>query len=87
MTEREETVDQLVETVGRFARETLIPAEAEVEENDDISERITRQTKELGLFGMTIAETCRRSAKCGHRHISLGHWATSYSDMVATRSK
>jgi acyl-CoA dehydrogenase len=56
MTDREETIDQLVETVRRFARETLIPTEAEVEETDDIPERITRQIKDLGLFGMTIAE-------------------------------
>src|SRR5258708_3938135 len=56
MADREETIDHLVETVRRFARETLIPTEAEVEETDDIPERITRQIKELGLFGMTIAE-------------------------------
>ena len=56
MTEREETVDQLVETVRRFAREQLIPAEQEVEETDDIPDRITDQIKELGLFGMTIPE-------------------------------
>ena len=59
MADREETIDQLVETVRRFARETLIPTEAEVEETDDIPERITRQIKELGLFGMTIAEVWR----------------------------
>ena len=57
MTEREEIVDQLVATVRRFAREQLIPAEQEVEETDDIPERIIRQIKELGLFGMTIPES------------------------------
>jgi acyl-CoA dehydrogenase len=57
MTEREEIVEQLVATVGRFAREQLIPAEQEVEETDDIPERIIRQIKELGLFGMTIPES------------------------------
>jgi acyl-CoA dehydrogenase len=56
MTEREEIVEQLVATVRRFAREQLIPAEQEVEETDDIPERIIRQIKELGLFGMTIPE-------------------------------
>jgi acyl-CoA dehydrogenase len=57
MTERDEIVDQLVATVRRFAREQLIPAEQEVEETDDIPERIIRQIKELGLFGMTIPES------------------------------
>src|SRR5260370_9663942 len=57
MTEREEIVDQLVATVRRFAREQLIPAEQDVEETDDIPERIIRQIKELGLFGMTIPES------------------------------
>jgi acyl-CoA dehydrogenase len=56
MSERDEIIDQLVETVSRFAREVLIPAEEEVEETDDIPEPIIRQLKELGLFGMTIAE-------------------------------
>ena len=57
MNEREEIVGQLVATVRRFAREQLIPAEQEVEETDDIPERIIRQIKELGLFGMTIPES------------------------------
>ncbi len=45
MSERDETIEQLVDTVRRFAREQLIPAEAEVEETDDIPERIIRQIK------------------------------------------
>ena len=57
MNERDEIVEQLVATVRRFAREQLIPAEQEVEETDDIPERIIRQIKELGLFGMTIPES------------------------------
>jgi acyl-CoA dehydrogenase len=57
MTEREETIDLLVAAVRRFAREQLIPAEREVEETDDIPDRIIRQIKELGLFGMTIPES------------------------------
>ena len=35
MSEREETIEQLVQTVRRFAREVLIPAEQEVEETDE----------------------------------------------------
>lgn len=57
MHEREQMIGQLVDTVRRFAREVLVPAEAEVEETDDIPERIVRQLKEFGLFGMTIPES------------------------------
>lgn len=57
MEDREETLQALVDTVARFVREALIPAEAEVEETDDIPARIVNQLKQFGLFGMTIPET------------------------------
>ncbi len=57
MKDREETVQALVDMVARFVREELIPAEAEVEETDDIPARIVAQLKQLGLFGMTIPES------------------------------
>jgi len=53
----EETVQALVDLVARFVREELVPAEAEVEEIDDIPGRIVAQLKQLGLFGMTIPES------------------------------
>jgi acyl-CoA dehydrogenase len=57
MQERSETVELLAATVARFVREQLIPAEAEVEETDDIPDRILDQLRHLGLFGMTIPES------------------------------
>jgi acyl-CoA dehydrogenase len=57
MEDRTETVELLAETVARFVREELIPAEPEVEETDDIPEAIVAQLRRLGLFGMTIPET------------------------------
>src|ERR1700728_4323380 len=56
MEDREETIQALVDTVARFVREELIPAEAEGEEADDIPARIVNQLKQFGLFGMTIPE-------------------------------
>ena len=50
----DETLEMLTAAVRRFAREELIPAEAQVEEDDDIPETIVRQLKQLGVFGMTI---------------------------------
>ena len=49
-------VEPMVDAVRRFVREVLIPAEHQVEEDDDIPKSITDQLGELGLFGMTIPE-------------------------------
>ena len=49
-------LDAFLDTVRRFVREELLPAEAQVEEDDDIPPGITNQLKQLGFFGMTIAQ-------------------------------
>jgi acyl-CoA dehydrogenase len=51
-----ETLEQLTSAVRRFVREELLPAEQQVEEEDEIPEGIIDQLKALGLFGMTIPE-------------------------------
>lgn len=56
MPQSNETLEQLASAVRRFAREELIPAEQQVEEEDEIPARIVAQLKELGLFGMSIPE-------------------------------
>ena len=56
MTDREETLNVLVDTVRRFAREVLLPAERTVEETDEIPTHVVEGLKQLGLFGMTIPE-------------------------------
>lgn len=48
--------EQLVETVERFARERLIPAERRVEEEDAIPEEIVAEMKDMGLFGLSTPE-------------------------------
>lgn len=52
-----EVLEQFVAEIRRFVRAELIPAEAQVEEEDHIPERIIEAMKQLGLFGMTIPET------------------------------
>jgi acyl-CoA dehydrogenase len=52
----QETLSQLVDTIGRFVRERLIPAEQSVAENDAIPEDIAQEMKEMGLFGLSIPE-------------------------------
>ncbi len=47
---------QLLDTVTRFTRERLIPAEERVEEEDEIPAEIVAEMKEMGLFGLSIPE-------------------------------
>jgi len=51
-----ETMNALVDSVRRFVRERLVPAEETVAETDAIPEDIVRDMKALGLFGLTIPE-------------------------------
>ena len=51
-----ETFDALIDTVRRFVAERLRPLEAEVEANDAIPDDVIREMKDMGLFGLSIAE-------------------------------
>jgi acyl-CoA dehydrogenase len=52
-----ETFEALLDSVRRFVRERLVPAEAQVAETDEIPEDIVQEMREMGLFGLTIPET------------------------------
>lgn len=51
-----ETLDHLLETIGRFVRERLMPLEHQVAENDAIPADIILAMREMGLFGLSIPE-------------------------------
>jgi acyl-CoA dehydrogenase len=51
-----ESLAQFTDTVARFVRERLIPAEAKVAEEDHIPAELLKGMGELGLFGMTLPE-------------------------------
>ena len=51
-----ETLDALLDSVRRFVRERLVPAENEVAETDAIPPAIVQAMREMGLFGLTIPE-------------------------------
>jgi acyl-CoA dehydrogenase len=51
-----ETLEALLDSVRRFVRERLVPAEALVAETDEIPQDIVQDMREMGLFGMTIPE-------------------------------
>ena len=52
----QETLNGLLDTVSRFARERLVPNEERVAETDEIPEDIVADMKAIGLFGLTIPE-------------------------------
>lgn len=51
-----ETLEALLDSVRRFVRERLVPAEDEVAETDEIPPAIVEEMRQLGLFGLTIPE-------------------------------
>jgi acyl-CoA dehydrogenase len=51
-----QTLREFLDTIARFVRERLAPAEAEVAESDAVPEAIIAEMRRLGLFGMTIPE-------------------------------
>ena len=51
-----ETFEALIETVRRFVAERLRPLEADVEANDAIPDGLIAEMRDLGLFGLSIAE-------------------------------
>ncbi|MDY3330496.1 MAG: acyl-CoA dehydrogenase family protein [Pelistega sp.] len=51
-----ETQNILENTLERFVRDVLVPAEYTVAETDEIPDEIIQQMRELGLFGLTIPE-------------------------------
>jgi acyl-CoA dehydrogenase len=51
-----ETFEALLDSVRRFVRERLVPAENEVAQTDEIPEAIVQEMREMGLFGLTMEE-------------------------------
>ena len=51
-----ETFDALIDTVRRFVAERLRPLEAQVEADDAIPPAVVAEMKDMGLFGLSIAE-------------------------------
>lgn len=52
----DDTFKQLLSTVERFTRERLIPAERQLEAEDEIPEEIVAEMREMGLFGLSTPQ-------------------------------
>ena len=48
-----EILEALLDSVSRFVRERLVPAENEVSETDEIPPKIVEEMRQLGLFGLS----------------------------------
>ena len=46
--------DELIEVLRDFIRSEVMPAEAGIDESDEISERLITQAKEMGLYGYAL---------------------------------
>ena len=51
-----EVLQSLLDSVARFVRERLVPAEALVADTDALPPELVAQMREMGLFGLTIPE-------------------------------
>jgi acyl-CoA dehydrogenase len=51
-----QTLNMLIDSVARFVRTRLVPAEPIVAETDEIPAELIHDMRELGLFGLAIPE-------------------------------
>ena len=52
----DEMLDMFVKTINRFVSERLVPNEARVAEDDKIPDKLVKEMRELGVFGISIPE-------------------------------
>src|SRR6185437_11910564 len=83
-----ETFQLLKDSVQRFVRERLMPAEDHVEEHDEVPVEIVNDMKELGLFGISIPEEyggigLSLAQECEVAY-ELGHTALAFRSVVGT---
>lgn len=85
-----EMLDQFLNSISKFVRERLVPAENEVAENDAIPDDIVQEMKDMGLFGMTIPEeydglglTMEEEALVA---IELGRTSPAFRSLIGTNN-
>lgn len=85
-----EMLDQFLNSISKFVRERLVPAENEVAENDAIPDDIVQEMKAMGLFGMTIPEeydglglTMEEEALVA---IELGRTSPAFRSLIGTNN-
>jgi acyl-CoA dehydrogenase len=86
----QEMLDQFLDSISKFVRERLVPAENEVAEKDAIPDDIVQEMKAMGLFGMTIPEeydglglTMEEEALVA---IELGRTSPAFRSLIGTNN-
>jgi acyl-CoA dehydrogenase len=84
----DDTFSLLIDSVRRFVRERLIPAEDVVEETDEVPADIVDDMRTMGLFGLSIPEayggiglSLTQEVEVAH---ALGHAALAFRSVVGT---
>jgi acyl-CoA dehydrogenase len=85
-----ETLDGLVETVRRFVRERLMPAEAAVEDTNMIPAAIIEDMRALGLFGLSIPENYGGLGLTMEEEVAvaleLGYTSAAFRSVIGTNN-
>ena len=85
-----EILKSLIETVRRFVRERLVPAEAQVETDNLIPSSLIEEMRQLGLFGLSIPEefgglglTMEEEVLVG---LELGYASPAFRSVIGTNN-
>jgi acyl-CoA dehydrogenase len=83
-----QTRDQLLDTVRRFVRESCVPLEARVAEDDRVPEAVITQMRALGLFGLSIPEEFGGLGLTMEEEVlvamELGHTSPAFRSVIGT---
>lgn len=83
-----ETRNQLIDTVRRFVRETCVPLEAKVSEEDRVPDAVIDEMRALGLFGISIPETYGGLGLTMEEEVlvamELGHTSPAFRSVIGT---
>src|SRR6185312_5657713 len=83
-----ETRAQLIDTVRRFVRETCVPLEAKVAEDDRVPDEIVDGMRALGLFGISIPEEYGGLGLSMEEEVlvamELGHTSPAFRSVIGT---
>jgi acyl-CoA dehydrogenase len=83
-----ETRNQFLETVRRFVRESCVPIEAKVSEEDRVPDSVIAQMRELGLFGLSIPEEYGGLGLTMEEEVlvamELGHTSPAFRSVIGT---
>ncbi|HWA90143.1 MAG TPA: acyl-CoA dehydrogenase family protein [Rhizomicrobium sp.] len=83
-----ETRNQLIDTVRRFVRETCVPLEAKVADDDRVPDAVIDGMRALGLFGISIPEEYGGLGLTMEEEVlvamELGHTSPAFRSVIGT---